>query len=221
MKAVELGTAPAALLERENELAAAVEWLDDVRAERGRMLLIEAPAGLGKSALIDRVRAMARDEFNVLSAAGSEMEQELGWGIARSLFEPWLLRLSRDERAELLSGPAASASLLFGPVGEAARLPASDASFAILHGLYWLVVRAAEAQPTLLIIDDAHWGDEPSLRLLTYLVGRIRDQPIGVLVAARSGEPGSAGLLTHLAGERDVTVCEPAPLSAAAITTLI
>ena len=222
MTAVELGSAaPTGLLERDNELATVREWLEDVGAERGRVLLIEAPAGLGKSALIDRVRVMAHGEFNVLSAGGSEMEQELGWGVARSLFEPWLLRLPDHERTSLLSGPAASASLLFGPIGEAARLPPSDAGFAILHGLYWCAVRAAEAQPTLLIVDDAHWADEPSLRLLTYLVGRIRDQPIGVLIAARSGEPGAAGLLAHLAGERDVTICEPAPLSVAAITTLI
>ena len=72
MTAVELGSAaPAGLLERDNELVTAREWLEDVRAERGRMLLIEAPAGLGKSALIDRVRTMARGEVNVLSAVGS------------------------------------------------------------------------------------------------------------------------------------------------------
>jgi len=222
MTAVERGSAaPTGLLERENELATVRDWLDDVRADRGRMLLIEAPAGMGKSALIEHVRKPARGEFNLLSAAGSEVEQDLGWGVARSLFERWLLRLPELERADLLTGPAASASLLFAPNGGAAGLPASDASFAILHGLYWLAVRAADAQPTLLVIDDAHWADEPSLRLLTYLVGRIRDQPIGVLAAARSGESDPAGLLAHLAGERDVTVCEPAPLSVAAVTMLI
>src|SRR6516162_9909002 len=104
MTAVELGSAaPTGLLERDNELATVRDWLEDVGAERGRVLLIEAPAGLGKSALIDRVRVMAHGEFNVLSAGGSEMEQELGWGVARSLFEPWLLRLPDDERTSLLS----------------------------------------------------------------------------------------------------------------------
>ena len=222
MTAATLGSAaPAGLLERENELVMAREWLDDVRAERGRMLLVEAPAGLGKSALIEQVREMARRDFTVLSATGSEMEQPLGWGVARSLFERWLLRLPDDVRADLLTGPAASASLLFAPAGGSVTLPAADASFAILHGLYWLAVRAAEARPIVLVVDDAHWADEPSLRLFTYLLGRIRDQPIGILLAARSGEAGAGELLAHLAAEPDVTVCEPAPLSAAAITTLI
>ncbi|MBV9940579.1 MAG: AAA family ATPase [Solirubrobacterales bacterium] len=222
MTAVELGSAaPTGLLERESELATAREWLDDVRADRGRMLLIEAPAGLGKSALIEQVRAMARGEFFVLSAGGSEVEQELGWGVARALFEPWLLRLAPDERADLLSGPAASAALLLAPDGDPGRLPTSDASFAILHGLYWLAARAAETQPTLLIVDDAHWADEPSLRLLAFVLGRIRGQALGLLVAARRGEPGAAGLLTPLASRPEVIVCEPAPLSAHAVTALI
>jgi tetratricopeptide (TPR) repeat protein len=217
-----LGSAtPSGLLEREKELASARAWLDDVRAERGRLLVIEAPAGLGKSTLLEQVQRQAGGEFLVLSAAGREVEQALGWGVARSLFEPWLLRLPEAGRADLLTGPAGSASLLFESDAEAILLPASDASFAILHGLYWLAARAAENQPTLLIVDDAHWADEPSLRLLSYLVGRIRDQPIGLLVTARSGEPGAGGLLRQVAAERDVTVCEPAPLSAAAVTAMI
>jgi hypothetical protein len=142
-------------------------------------------------------------------------------GVVRSLFEPWLFSLPEEERGDLLAGPSASASLLLGPDGDSARLPASDVNFAILHGLYWLAVRAGESSPTLLIVDDAQWADEPSLRLLAYLLGRIGDRPIGVLAAARTGEHGASDLVAQLAAERTVMVCEPAPLSAAAVTTLI
>jgi DNA-binding CsgD family transcriptional regulator len=222
MTGVELGSAaPAGLLERERELATAREWLDGVSAGRGGMLLIEAPAGLGKSSLIEQISGLAADEFFVLSGAGREVEQELGWGVARSLFEPWVLRISPDERDDLLSGPAASASLLFTVGEDASGMSASDVGFGILHGLYWLTARAAENRPALLIIDDAHWADEPSLRLLVYLLGRIPEEAIGLLVAARTGEPGAAGLLAQLAGERAVRILEPAPLSAAAVSALI
>ena len=212
---------PMTLLERENELAAAGALLDDIRAQRGRMLLIEAPAGLGKSTLIEQIEALAARELFVLTAAGREVEQDLGWGVARSLFEPWLLRLPDRERADLLAGPAGSASLLFGADGDMSAVPSAEASFGILHGLYWLAIRAAESQPTLVIVDDAHWADEPSLRLLCYLSGRIRDRPLGLLIAARTGEPGAGRLLAQLAAGQGVTVCEPAPLSAAAVATLI
>jgi hypothetical protein len=129
------------LPEREDELALAKALLKDVRAGRGRTLIIEAPAGLGKSSLLDSVLALAAGEFLVLRAAGREVEHQLGWGVARSLFEPWLLRLPSEERADLLAGPASSASLLFDPAGADGGVPQPDVGFGILHGLYWLTVR--------------------------------------------------------------------------------
>ena len=77
----------------------------------------------------------------------------------------------------------------------------SEAAFSILHALYWLVLRLAERQTLLLVVDDAHWADEPSLRFLVYLAGRLSDQPIGVVVGTRAGELGEGGLLRQLAGE--------------------
>ena len=46
--------------------------------------------------------------------------------------------------------------LLFGRVGEGA---ATDTSFAVLHGLYWLVANLAARRPLLIAVDDAHWAD--------------------------------------------------------------
>ena len=77
---------PQRLLEREDELAEAHTLLADVRGGRGRMLLIEAPPGFGKSTLLDEMRARAaEDGVLVLTAAGRDLEQRLGWGVAGSL----------------------------------------------------------------------------------------------------------------------------------------
>ena len=178
----------------------------DARRERGRLLLVEGAPGLGKSALIQHVVEAARSGgFRVLSASGRELERGLGWGVARTLFE-----LAADDA--LLDGPAASARVLF--ASEPDGRSASDVSFGIMHGLFWLAVRLAEPAPLLLVVDDAHWADEPSLRFLAYLAGRVRELPLALLVAAR---PGAGGLVDHLEG----TVCEPAPLSDAAVAELI
>jgi predicted ATPase len=59
-------------------------------------------------------------------------------------------------------------------------------SLGILHGLYWLAVRLAEEAPLLIVVDDAQWADEPSLRILSDALGRIGEEPIGPLVAARA-----------------------------------
>src|SRR4051794_22033316 len=153
------------VLERDAELRAIGELLAGARAGRGGLHLLEAPPGLGKSTLTERAVALG-DGLLVLRAAGRELEQELGWGVARSLFEGGLL-----EHGDALPGPAAAARALFAD-------SAAESSFAILHGLYWLAVRIAERGPVLLVVDDAHWADEPSLRFLLYLAGRLRDQPI-------------------------------------------
>jgi hypothetical protein len=74
-------------------------------------------------------------------------------------------------RAELFSGAAALAEPLFDPASLAGQQSA-DASFAMLHGLYWLAANVAYDRPTVLAIDDLHWADTPSLRWLCYLARR-------------------------------------------------
>jgi DNA-binding CsgD family transcriptional regulator len=208
------------LLEREGEIAALHELLADARGGRGRLLLLEAPAGLGKSTLAEHAVAAA-EGFRVLRASGHELERGLGWGVARSLFERWLLALPAADRDELLAGPAAPARVLFEPADAADERGAQDVSFGILHGLHWLAVRIAELGPLLLVVDDAHWVDEPSLRFLLYMLGRVHDHPMALLVAARTGERGEGGLLAQLSTHPALQVRDLAPLGAAAVGDLV
>jgi len=46
--------------------------------------------------------------------------------------------------------------------------------YAVLHGLYWLVVSLSGEQPLALIIDDAHLADNSSLRWLDFLCAARR-----------------------------------------------
>ena len=97
-----------------------------------------------------------------------------------------------------------------------------DASFGILHGLYWLCAALADGAPLVLAVDDAHWADAPSLRFLAFLVPRLEELPVTVLVAA-SPDPDAdvAPLLGVLRGDRAAQVLRPAALSAAAVGDLI
>ena len=79
--------------------------------------------------------------------------------------------------------------------GSPAGPPEADAGFAITHGLYWLALRLAEREPLLVVVDDAHWADDPSLRWLIYLSGRDlgradRGARGGSLRRARLGRSG-------------------------------
>ena len=183
------------LRERERDLAAVGELLE----HGGGVLLIEGRAGIGKTSLVE-VACSRADELGheVVRARGSELESGYAFGVVRQLFERRLAAAGEGERAALLAGPAAAVRPLL--AGEVSGQPAGDSSFAVLHGLYWLVVNLAARRPLLIAVDDAHWADEPSLRWLAYLAPRLEGLAAGMLVALRQGDP--AALSAPLAAVR-------------------
>ena len=204
------------LHEREREVAAVEELLDG----RGRMLLLEGRAGIGKTSLIEVACSRAAERgFEVLRARGSELESGFAFGVVRQLFERRLAGAGPGERAGLLAGPAAGARALL--AGEPAAQPAGDSSFAVLHGLYWLVVNLAAGRPLLLAIDDAHWADEPSLRWLAYLARRLDGLAAGVLVALRPNDPAAMGAPLLAVCAEAAAVLRPALLSEQAVSAVV
>ena len=140
--------------------------LDDAVAQAsagaGGVLLVEGPAGIGKTALLDQLRQRATERgLSVLTARGGELERGFGFGVVRQLLEGAVAGASVVERERLTAGAARLAEPVFTDV---AKGETSDVAFAILHGLYWLVVNLTERGPMVLVVDDVHWADEPSLR---------------------------------------------------------
>jgi DNA-binding CsgD family transcriptional regulator len=173
------------LLEREDEQAAIEHLLASVVARRGSALLFEGEAGLGKTSLLDVAsRAGGALGCRVLRARGEVMEREFAFGIVRQLFSGLRHTLTASELGEVFSGAAALAGPLIGFQGGADTVVHDPA--AAFHGLYWLTAGLCELAPLLLIVDDAHAGDDPSLGWLFYLARRLEGSPIGVIVAARS-----------------------------------
>jgi DNA-binding CsgD family transcriptional regulator/tetratricopeptide (TPR) repeat protein len=179
------------LLEREADVAALEEALKRSRSGDGGVVAVSGVAGIGKTRLIDELCVRARAAgATVLTARGSEVERELGFGVVRQLFERLLVTAGEDRRSELLAGAAALvAPTLDVPVRST---PASiDPAFAPLHGTYWLTVNLATERPLVLAIDDGHWADPQSLRCLEYLGRRLEGLPVLLAVAARSDDPSA------------------------------
>ena len=77
------------LLDRERELAKLHALIEAVREGSGGLLLVEGPAGIGKTALLGEARELAREAgVVVMAASGGEMEREFPYGVVRQLFEP-------------------------------------------------------------------------------------------------------------------------------------
>jgi hypothetical protein len=180
------------------------------------VVLLDGPAGIGKTSLAQAVREAARERgFAVLAATGSELDRDFPFGLVHQLLDGVLAGAEPERRGRLLAGAAALAEVVLSPAAAGA---APDPSHASLHGLYWLCANLAEECPLLLVVDDLHWGDAASLRFLEFLGRRLEGLPLLVLAAARSGEAGPAEELLGLiaAGPAAQTVA-PAPLSAAAV----
>ena len=217
------------LWERESEVAALGAALDAAARGTGQLVLIEGPAGIGKSRLLAVARSLAAERhLPVLTARGLELDREVPFGVARQLFVPPLLRASGSERASLLAGPAALAEPLLDGLDAAARAGEGQAG-ALVEGLRWLAVNLAQAHAggpsparLAIVVDDVQWADRPSLRVLVHLAGQSDSAGFCVVAAVRAGEPGETGdLLGRLRAQPGCVRLRPAVLTEAAVGALI
>jgi DNA-binding CsgD family transcriptional regulator len=213
---------PSPLLERDTELDEIASALRAARKGRGRLLMIEGPAGIGKTRLLEEVRRRAtRRGLTVLAARGGELEREFTWGIVRQLLEPRLHNASRYERERLLVGAASSARSVVADA-EVDLDDGENSSIAVLHGLYWLVANLAAEIPVALVVDDAHFADPASLKWLSFITPRLDGVPLLATIAVRSGEPGPhADVIAAVATNAETRVLRPAPLSPGAVAQVV
>ncbi len=161
------------LLERDGELARIGQAMAAVQSGYGGLLVIQGPAGIGKSALLRALHEHStRARLQILAAQASELERDFAFGVVRQLLETRIVRAAESERADLLAGAAGLAAPVLGLGGGGVGDP-----FATLHGLYWLVANLAAIAPVVLSVDDLQWADDRSLRWLVYLCNRLEGCP--------------------------------------------
>ncbi len=206
------------LVDRDSELSRLRRGVQELLAGQSGLMVVSGPAGIGKTRLLAEVkREAAAAGALVLSARGSQLEKEFGFGAVRQLFEP---ALSSGERGDLLAGAAEAAAGVF----DSAPAPTHRAEglFAVLHGLYWLTVNVSARAPLLLAVDDLQWCDNGSLRFLAYLVSRTEGQPVLVVTTLRTGEQyDDDDLIAELTNDPSSTAVQPRPLTHAGVADLV
>ncbi|MEV0977521.1 AAA family ATPase [Streptomyces sp. NPDC049915] len=182
--------ASAPLWERDQELAVVARAVDDLCADRmtsGTLLVFRGEAGLGKTALLAETRRIAEARgCTVWSARGGETLRSVPFNVVRQLLQPALVPMLPEEAREYLgdwygiAGPA----LGIAEPGEGHADPQG-----VCDGLVAAVRRLATRDwPLVLLIDDAHWADQETLRWLAAFTERLDDLPVLVVVARRPGE---------------------------------
>jgi DNA-binding CsgD family transcriptional regulator len=208
--------ARAQLLEREFEIAELTGALDAAAAGSGRAVVLSALAGMGKSALLAAVGTEAASRgFHVLRARGIEVERDVPLGLAGQLFDSLRQTLPPDRRAdisELLTTrrpDGGDVAARVGPPGGA------------LHRMYWFLADLSDARPVALLVDDVHWGDEASLAFLAFLVPRLDDVSVTLVMATRPEEADRDRAIAALTADRAATALTLRRLSPAAVVAMI
>ncbi len=193
---------------RVGELIELDEFL--VAVERGfSVLVFTGEAGMGKTTLwLEGLRRAEARAAQVLVARPAEAEVSLSFAGLADL----LSRVGEDVRAEL-PGPqrrALAAALLQTPPPDTGI----DERAVCAAALSLLRLLAAE-RPLVLGVDDAHWLDPSSARVLTFAARRLADEPVGLL-ATRRGDGARPVFDDRMATWRH-SVVEVGPLSVGAL----
>jgi DNA-binding SARP family transcriptional activator len=196
--------------------AEALAVLDEAVAGRGRLLLLDAPAGLGKSTMLQELA-------DRVGAAGGLVLRGAGAGAGTPALWPWVTiirELAAHQREVAIDGtPAAAALALLADGGVDGPMSRTT----LYRGVVDLLAAAGAAHPMAVLLDDAHWVDADTLTLLALAVDEVAGHGVTFAVAVRSDEPGAVAV-RDLAGRirRDRVRTVPLPgLDRAAVGEMV
>ena len=159
-------------VDRATECARVDRLLRDVRAGHSGVLVLLGDPGIGKTSLLDYAERQG-SEYRTIRIRGVESEMELPFAGLHLFCLPLLAGLShlpvpqRDAMETALGLANGSRPDLF-LVGLATLSLLSD---------------AAEAQPLLCMVDDAHWLDRSSAQVLAFVARRLEAERVALLFA--------------------------------------
>ncbi|MBV8461988.1 MAG: ATP-binding protein, partial [Acidimicrobiales bacterium] len=192
--------------------------LDATHARTGAALLLEGHAGMGKTRLHEAALDEARQHGSrVLRAAGAELEQNVAFGVARQLVRALLRDLPPEGRRAFIAEAPERVRSLAAPREELGE-PDDGAEPTVSHGLFTVMAGAAETRPTLLAIDDLHWCDVASLEFVLYVLHRLDELPVALVMSRRPNVLGeSSEALDRIASHPRVRIETLSPLGSGAI----
>ena len=203
------------IIGRESELAILHRFLDSIPAGPSALLLSGDP-GIGKTTVWQEGLAGALlRRYRTLSCGPVEAETRLSYAALGDLLEPIL-----EEALPTVPEPqrqALEVALLRSP-RSGARADQRAVSLAVLGCLR----SVASTSAVVVAVDDVQWMDTPSVRVLQFVVRRLKDEQVGLMTAARgaSADDDPLGVVSAFAEDR-VHAVHVGPLSQDALERVL
>jgi len=191
------------LVARGAELSTLREALSNACRGHAQFVAVLGEAGIGKTRLIAELTAVAqRRGARVLWGPSHESARAIAFG-------PWIDAVrnagvlgERGIQKDLPTVWKAELSRLFPELGEPPRVSGPASGFArLFEALARLLEALASRHPVMLVLEDLHWADETSVRLLASLARRLRRGRLLVLTSARSEDIEPEGALHGILDE--------------------
>ena len=202
---IRMTAAATPVLGRRAELAAVDAALRALEGRGGAMLAFSGEPGIGKSRLLDELRARAEARDHVfLAGRASELERELPFGVWVDALAEHCEALGPERLERLVGDHVDELAPVLG--GSAAGL--QDERYRTHRAVRTLLEALALRRPVVLALDDLHWADDASLELVAHLLRRPPRAPLLLALAFRPApvRPLLAGAIAT--AERDGTVAE-------------
>ena len=198
-----------AFVGRERELAELRAVLDDACAGHGRLLLLSGEPGIGKTRLAEEISHDA-------AARGMRVVWGRGWeGGGAPAYWPLIQILracveDRDsESLKALVGPSPSEIALLIPelklslpsIETKATTDSESARFRLFDTVATLLKNVARIGPLLMVVDDLHDADQPSLQMLRFIARAAKDVPLLIVGTYRDAEVKRSLELGKLVGD--------------------
>jgi DNA-binding SARP family transcriptional activator/tetratricopeptide (TPR) repeat protein len=172
-----------ALVGRARELDLLDEWWGDAVTGTRHLALLSGDAGIGKTRLAAELGRRASDDGAIVLYGRFDEEALAPYQPVVEMVRGWSSGASLDPLRERLGVRAAELGILFGefgppgdeaePGGETVPAHPHDADARRLRffdAVAALLGEAAGNAPLVLVFDDLHWADRPTLQLLRHLV---------------------------------------------------
>jgi DNA-binding SARP family transcriptional activator/pimeloyl-ACP methyl ester carboxylesterase len=180
------------LIGREAPLAHIQAALRQAEAGSGRLVAVLGETGIGKSRLVEELIAQAaRDNCRILFGRAYESDQILLFGPFVDAFR--VDELVWDAAVMEALGPVwrAELSTLLPQFATAPAMPRLREQVdyrRLFECIAQLLQQLSAREPLLLVLEDLHWADELSVRLLAFLSRRVQTERIVIVFTAREEE---------------------------------